>query len=244
MFYKKILVVASSRYWYSDSKVFHAAETQQHKHSCIAQAENTGLPLQSCDMPALNRGSQQSIVSVSVHMCGGCGAPALWADLSSELMGTEHIKAAQWSVLLLVLVFIRQETNNQRAKAGVTLSPPYKRTTHTLSNTHARTDVIAIVIKRCCAGRSLHNWIVILSWSGDSLLKKSHTNNSWGLLLAVNLAETFSFRLVKKSCFQGKGSRFAQIINSINQVLPTKCLDIFEFICVLNVNLKCILLSF
>jgi len=33
---------------------------------------------QSCDIPALNPGSQQSIVSVSVHVRDGCGAPALW----------------------------------------------------------------------------------------------------------------------------------------------------------------------
>lgn len=53
--------------------MFYTAETLQHERSCNAQAENTALH----DIPALYQGSQQSIVSVSVHVRDGCGAPAL-----------------------------------------------------------------------------------------------------------------------------------------------------------------------
>jgi len=73
--------------------------------------------------------------------CVGVRSCAWWVWSTCIVSRSErwtHGNRTAWSVLLLVLLFIRQETHDQRATAWVTLSPFYKRTTHTHSREHRR----------------------------------------------------------------------------------------------------------
>ncbi len=121
---------------------------------------NTGMPLQSCDIPALDRGSQQSRVSVSVHVFGGCGAPALWADLSAELMGTEQYQSC--TVISAIISASVYQTGNLRPMCkswSNSITPLQTHYTHTYKhssehrrNSHSHLEVLcwAFIVQLNC----------------------------------------------------------------------------------------------